>query len=457
MFNYITALTLEAVNSLDIKTDEESATPKVKCQEESCEHICCPCKGYLCKSICSFDFFGYYLHSVKETGFCSKICCVVKLKNTTEVPEIENIPYGEVNLLIHQTDIQIVKDYSLKVTNTWEEIEITFNEITTIQANAFKGFTKLKRLYLNDNLISHFYQGTFSDLHNLQYLTVYKNRLIFVSGFNGLNLLNSLLISSNRIMHLDQYSFCPCFHKEINISNNKFNLADDCNGKNLYLIDLSDNNLTTIAQHSFRHMSNLKILKLNKNRLTELNNETFEGNFNLTSLHLSKNGINYLNTESFPETIIQLHLDGNKLKYLKSKMFYKMKELVVLSLYENDISSIDEDTFKCNTKLKSIFLQGNKITIIEEETFKYNTIIQELNLLANNISTCNWLTQLGKNLRVLQLVVPCVSNNSCLQSLKCNLDENLVFQVVTINLPVFKENNIYHMLNKRLFGGALKD
>ena len=85
----------------------------------------------------------------------------MKLRNITEVPEIVNIPYGEVILLIQDTDIQIIRDYSLKITYNWEEIEITFCKIATIQPNAFKGFTKLKKLHLNDNLISHFYHRTF--------------------------------------------------------------------------------------------------------------------------------------------------------------------------------------------------------------------------------------------------------------------------------------------------------
>ena len=137
-------------------------------------------------------------------------------------------------------------------------------------------------------------------------------------------------------------------------------------------------------------------------------------------------------------------------------MFSKMKDLEFLHLQENYITFIDEDTFKFNRQLRTIYHQGNKITTIKEETFKYNVLLQTLNLQGNEISTCHWLTHLAKTLKVLELKVPTVSNDSCAKSLTCKMDEEPVFQAVTFKLPEFKQSNIFHLFNIHLFGGVLK-
>ena len=79
--NYIVALSLEAVTSLDIDTDEESNRLKIKYQRQSCEKFCCPCSGFLCHDLCKSD-----------ENACAKVCCAMELRNISEVPKIVNIP-----------------------------------------------------------------------------------------------------------------------------------------------------------------------------------------------------------------------------------------------------------------------------------------------------------------------------------------------------------------------------
>ena len=175
-----------------------------------------------------------------------------------------------------------------------------------------------------------------------------------------------LQFSSNRITHLDNNSFCQSVNIEINISNSKISIPDQCKVTNIYSIDLTDNNLTTVAQHSFRPIKNLENLYLEKNRLKEIKDGTFEGNTKLTRVQLSRNNIRHFTKDSFPETLKRLDLDGNRLVHLKSNMFCKMKVLGFLQLQENYITFIDEDTFKFNTQLRTIYLQRNKITTLRK-------------------------------------------------------------------------------------------
>ena len=431
-------LDCSAESSYDIQTDEESSTPKIKCQRQSCENYCCPCNGDICYDLCKYGNIKY--------NVCAKTCCAMELRNVTEVPKILSIPHDQVYLVIQNTDIQIIRHHSLQMTHTWKEITITFSKITTIQNNAFKGFIQLRRLFLNDNLISYFYHGTFSDLKNLIYLTVARNRLTSVFTITGLKHLDLLVLSSNRITHLDNNNFSPCTNAEINI-------LDDCKITNIDTIDLSDNNLTTIAKNSFRHLESLRILNFSENRLTELRDKVLEEKTKLIVLYLSNNEINHFTKDSFPGTLIRLELDGNRLMHLKLSMFSKMRTLEFLYLHNNNITVIDEDTFKFNTNVKKILLQGNRLRIIEDETFKYNKILQELNLNGNDISTCYWLTHLSKTLRVFELKFPSVSNESCSKHKKCKIYEESVIQTVTFKLPEFKKNTFFHRLQKYYSGG----
>ena len=64
---------------------------------------------------------------------------------------------------------------------------------------------------------------------------------------------------------------------------------------------------------------------------------------------------------------------------------------------------------------------------------------------------------MAKTLKVLELKVPTVSNDSCSGSLTCKIDEEPLFQAVTFKLPEFQQLNFYNRLNIQIFGGVVKD
>ena len=76
-------------------------------------------------------------------------------------------------------------------------------------------------------------------------------------------------------------------------------------------------------------MSQLNEIRLNRNKLTKIDDGTFELNEILTVLQLSYNKIKLFTKRAFPETIIELYLEGNKFNI----SFFK-------NVFENEKSKI---------------------------------------------------------------------------------------------------------------------
>ena len=148
----------------NMNIDIKDPNLKIRCLVTYCNKLCtqhCQCTGHLCEILCKSNPWGI----PEKKPFCYAHCCAVELRNITAIPEIVDIPHGNVRLVIKYTDIEIIKDDSLK--NNWSQISVTYSKITIIEPNAFKNFTKLEELYLNNNLISYIHHGTFSGSDNL--------------------------------------------------------------------------------------------------------------------------------------------------------------------------------------------------------------------------------------------------------------------------------------------------
>ena len=175
---------------------------KIRCLKTVCIELCnlqCPCTGYLCKILSKSNLWGI----PEQKSFCYGHCCAAGLRNIIDIHEIVDILHGKVRLVMKYTDIQIIKDDSLK--NNWSEIYLTHSNISTIEPNAFKNFTKLEKLHLSNNLISYIHHGTFSGSDNLFQICMHNNRLTAVYSFSGLKSLSSLILFSNKVHFVQHF------------------------------------------------------------------------------------------------------------------------------------------------------------------------------------------------------------------------------------------------------------
>ena len=83
----------------------------------------------------------------------------------------------------------------------------------------------------------------------------------------------------------------------------------------------------------------------------------------------------------------QLFLSGNQIKEIKANTFAGLEKLEVLDLNGNEIKEIKANTFAGLTKLEGLSLYNNKIGEIKKDTFAGLTKLEELYLSRNKITT----------------------------------------------------------------------
>lgn len=79
--------------------------------------------------------------------------------------------------------------------------------ITVLASLAFASFTKLKIIYLQDNMLFRILSGTFDKLYHLSGLDRYQTLIsnIDVYAFNSLYVLKYLLLHGNALEELSRY------------------------------------------------------------------------------------------------------------------------------------------------------------------------------------------------------------------------------------------------------------
>jgi Leucine-rich repeat (LRR) protein len=264
------------------------------------------------------------------------------------------------------------------------------NELVTLDPSQFANLTQLKLLTLDNNILQWIdIAGLTSFLGNLDTLSITENSIVSIeSGFsNGsckrMNKLQTLDLFSNKIKDLGKFSFA-CFDSltSLDLSNQMLTNLTSSNLffglNNLINLKLNNNSLVYISSNSFIHLTSLIYLDLRSNKLDRLDPDTFQGLGNLAELYLSDNCIIKLthnvfksmtkllkieiltnklsfiepgSFSGFENSLKTLLLNTNRLGFLKNHFFSNLGELLVLDLRDNQISSIQRDTFKDLVKL----------------------------------------------------------------------------------------------------------
>jgi Leucine-rich repeat (LRR) protein len=115
-------------------------------------------------------------------------------------------------------------------------------------------------------------------------------------------------------------------------------------GRGLYLLDLTDCDITGIEDGAFNSLSDLVSLKLSENYIRKIGNKTFSSP-HLQVLYLDGNGLEVIEDYAFAQLpkLQKLYLQHNKLEKMS---FTLPSSLYVLDISHNNISSITTDLNK---------------------------------------------------------------------------------------------------------------
>jgi hypothetical protein len=112
-------------------------------------------------------------------------------------------------------------------------------------------------------------------------------------------------------------------------------------------------------------LTKLKVLELINNLVTEVTDHSFIGSDQLEFIYLT----------------------NNKITQIGRNAFSHMKKLNYLDLTNNSITEIPEELFSQNSQLEFILLKHNQITQIKPKTFHYLYKLQKLDFSHNCITT----------------------------------------------------------------------
>ncbi|XP_011609228.2 slit homolog 3 protein isoform X1 [Takifugu rubripes] len=286
------------------------------------------------------------------------------------------------------------------------ELLLTGNKLTGLQGRMFRGLSGLKTLMLRSNQISCIDNSTFTGLSSVRLLSLYDNRISSIApgAFSTLHSLSTINLLSNpyvcdchlawlgqwlkktRVVSGNPRCQKPAFLKEIPIQ--------DVATPDFTCDGMEDNGCLPASgcpdactcSDSVVRCSNRGLHSLPKGIPKDTTELYLEGNM-LTSVPKELSGLKQLSL---------VDLSNNSISTLAPFTFSNMTQLATLILSYNQIRCIPVHAFDGLKALRLLTLHGNDLSTIPEGAFNHLTSLSHLALGANPLY-CNcemrWLSQ----------------------------------------------------------------
>lgn len=245
-------------------------------------------------------------------------------------------------------------------------LSLVGNQISSVSLDELSFYPDLEFLDLSDNQILTLDRGAFFRLTNLKVLRLNGNQIksLIVETFAGLSGLQVLDISQNKLERLPTSVFADLHRLEVlNISHNQLKAMSPgalTGLTSLKELHLARNQLSEIPRTALHAPISLKLLDLSSNRLTAIPNESFERLTDLEILKLNDNSIERIDEQGFVglRSLKQLSLRFNKLARVPSVSFRPLTDLDTLQLGENPFDELPTSAFEGLANLRQLFITG---------------------------------------------------------------------------------------------------
>ncbi|KAJ1520527.1 hypothetical protein ONE63_003648 [Megalurothrips usitatus] len=240
-----------------------------------------------------------------------------------------------------------------------EEVDLSFNEIHTLHEHSVYDLPRLERLDLSDNRIGRVDKHAVANLDKLRRLDLRGNRLQHIDpeAFQNLPALEELDLAYNSMSELDfgvldQVGTLSSFR--LNLSHNHIHHLemhlgggrDALSHSNVKMLDLSHNNVSTIARYYFRPVeSSLTHLFMSWNSLRNATRDVFGNMPHLTWLDLSVNELLEIDFDTFRNSrnLQVLYLARNYLSDLPGELFRALSQLRLVDVSHNRLRSLPDN------------------------------------------------------------------------------------------------------------------
>lgn len=237
-----------------------------------------------------------------------------------------------------------------------------------------------------DHIVSAFYyqRATWT---NIDILNTYNRMLVPLkkTSFNKLDSLTSLYIK-NSINDIEPGTFQKLPIGNLILEENEL---DDLSPQSFQtngtgFIMLKRNGITELSNHMFGESNTLTFLFIEE-KIRIVPARVFRKLCNLQILDLQNNEITTIENRAFQDLskLVLLNLRRNKLTTFDSTRLFSASGLVNLVLDHNKLTSLNRSTFRGLGLLRSLDLRHNLITSIASDTFYHQHFLDDL-YLANN-------------------------------------------------------------------------
>lgn len=258
-------------------------------------------------------------------------------------------------LILSYNEISTLDPHTFNGLRNLEFLELSYNPIASFDASTFNDLTKLKELGLRDGKLTAIDFNTFAKLPNLKFLDLSgnlisklikaENRTTDVSSSN--DVVNAPLAKVDKDL-LQLFFEHDYILKMLNISFDRgmelFNATKDIvypsNENKLTILDLSQNDLTTLDDNVFNGFENLRGLYLHRNKISSVYLHAFDGLLKLTHLDLSQCQLTAVDFEAYSHLskIQELNFKNNQIKnVIIPRSMQPFKNLMKMNLEDNKL------------------------------------------------------------------------------------------------------------------------
>ncbi|VVC31620.1 Cysteine-rich flanking region, C-terminal,Leucine-rich repeat,Leucine-rich repeat domain, L [Cinara cedri] len=273
-----------------------------------------------------------------------------------------------------QTAFKLPKMQSLK------KLSFKYNNISTIEDQAFSDLPALEELDLSFNLLNS---------HELRHDVFYspKRQNSRITQYGKEAPLKVLKLNFNNIHSLSPDCFEYLRKLEVlELNYNPLSVIDENTEialgflTNLQILDLGNTDIMEFPANMFSGLSNVRTLYLNGNRFSSIPKEIRY--MPLTFLNMNANPIGELDGDSFVgmDTLEQLMISSMlKLTNIGKGTFAPLKKLTTLRMTHNpSLSNIDPDAFRDyrfdHMSLKKLYLSDTNITSIDSMLYPWTML-----------------------------------------------------------------------------------